>query len=348
MNTYTKLSHELTYPIEGPPEHGELISVAPGVYWLRMPLPIGLNHINLWLLEGDDGWTIVDTGIATDETRGLWEQLFGKYLNNKPVTKIVVTHMHPDHVGLAGWLTSRWDVNLWMSRTEYLMCRNLVADNDKEAPEEGLRFYKAAGFDEDSLNVYRKRFGMFGARIAPLPNAFHRLMDGQKIRLGQYEWTVVVGNGHSPEHACLYNPKLNLLIAGDQILPRISSNVSVRPTEPDDNPLADWLNSCRMLIRKLPPDVFVLPSHGLPFYGAHERLKELIEQHEGDLEKLYVFCAEPKRAVDTFSALFKGDINEGNLIIAVGESLAHLHYLQAEGRMVVETNVNGVNMYRSA
>lgn len=341
----TQMSYELTYPIKDAPEDGELIAVTPGVFWLRMPLPITLNHINLWLLEGDDGWTIVDTGIATDKTKYLWEKLFVNYLNNKPVTKIVCTHMHPDHVGLAGWLTDRWGVELWMTRTEYLMCRNLVADNDKEAPEEGLRFYHAAGFDKNSLDVYRKRFGMFGSRIAPLPNSFQRLIDRQKIQLGRYEWTVIVGNGHSPEHACLYCEDINLLIAGDQILPRISSNVSVRPTEPADNPLADWLNSCRMLIEKLPPDVFVLPSHGRPFFGAHQRLQQLIDDHEEGLEKLYTLCAQPMRAIDTFPALFKGKIDENNLIIAVGESLAHLHYLRAEGRILASVNEDGVNIY---
>ncbi|MBT4739623.1 MAG: MBL fold metallo-hydrolase [Rhodospirillaceae bacterium] len=347
MDTPTKPSIELTYPLDELPEPGGLVRVAPGVFWLRMPLPIALNHINLWLLEDDDGWTIVDTGIGTDETKELWEQLFEKHLNNKPVKRLIVTHMHPDHIGLAGWLVDKWDVDLWMTRSEYLMCRNLVADNGKEAPEEGLRFYRAAGFDEDFLNIYRSRFGWYGARISPLPNAIHRMVDGQEISIGDHKWTVIVGNGHSPEHACLYCSDLNVLVSGDQILPRISSNVSVRPTEPNENPLADWLNSCRMLIRRLPADALILPSHGRPFYGAHERLRQLIEEHEENLEKLYALCAEPKRAVDTFPALFKGEIGENNLIIAIGESLAHLHYLLAEGRIAVESNEDGANMYYS-
>ncbi|MBT7451482.1 MAG: MBL fold metallo-hydrolase, partial [Rhodospirillaceae bacterium] len=110
MDTPTKPSIELTYPLDELPEPGGLVRVAPGVFWLRMPLPIALNHINLWLLEDDDGWTIVDTGIGTDETKELWEQLFEKHLNNKPVKRLIVTHMHPDHIGLAGWLVDKWDV----------------------------------------------------------------------------------------------------------------------------------------------------------------------------------------------------------------------------------------------
>jgi len=339
------MSNELTYPLEGRPQPGQLIEVVPGVFWLRMPLPISLNHINLWLLEDGDGWTIVDTGIGTDETKELWEQIFNKHLHGKPVKRIIVTHMHPDHIGLAGWLVNRWDIELWMTRMEYLMCRNLVADNGKDAPGEGIRFYSAAGFDEDALNIYRKRFGFYGSRIAPLPNAIRRIVDSQKITIGANEWTIVVGNGHSPEHACLYCPKLNLVIAGDQILPTISSNVSVRPMEPDENPLADWLNSCRMLITKLPAGILVLPSHGRPFFGAHIRLQQLIEEHEIGLEKLYEMCKEPKTAVETFSALFKSEVDENNLIIAVGESLACLHYLRAQGRLVVRRNKDGVNMY---
>jgi len=345
MDTTVCMSNELTYPLEEQPEPGQLIDVAPDVFWLRMPLSNSLNHINLWLLADNDGWTIVDTGIATQETKDLWEQIFDKKLHDKPVRRIIVTHMHPDHIGLAGWLVNRWDIELWMTRMEYLMCRNLVADNDKDAPEEGIRFYRAAGFSEDELNIYRRRFGFYSSRIVPLPNAIHRIVDGQIITIGNNEWNVVVGNGHSPEHACLHCPKLNLVIAGDQILPHISSNVSVRPIEPDENPLLDWINSCRMLTTKLPADVLVLPSHGQPFHGAHVRLQQLIDEHEKGLEKLYEMCKEPKKAVDTFSALFKGEINENNLIIAVGESLAHLHYLLAEGRIAVKSNKDGVNMY---
>lgn len=348
MHQPIKPSDLLTFPLEELPQPGELISVADGVHWLRMPLPIALNHINLWLLEDGDGWTIVDTGICTDETKGLWDSIFEKHLDSKPVKRLIVTHMHPDHIGLAGWLVDKWDIDLWMTRSEYLMCRNLMSDNGKEAPEEGIRFYQAAGFDEDQLNVYRQRFGWYGARITPLPNAVHRMVNDQEIQIGDNKWKVVVGTGHSPEHACLYCEDQNVVIAGDQILPRISSNVSVRPNEPTENPLAEWLDSCRMLIETLPSDILVLPSHGRPFQGAHERLNALIHDHEDSLEKLYGLCEEPQRVVDTFPTLFKGEIGENNLIIAVGESLAHLHYLLAEGRIAVKRGADDVNLYYRA
>ncbi len=336
---------ELSYPFSAKPEPGELVYVAPGVAWLRMPLPFAPKHINLWLLEDEQGWTIVDTGISSEDTRDLWEQIFARHLNGKPVTRLVVTHMHTDHVGSAGWLAQRWNVELWMSSLEYFTCRVLVADTGKQAPEEALRFYREAGFDEDSLNVYRRRFGMFGSFIDELPQAFRRLADGDHLQMAQQDWQVVVGRGHSPEHACLFCPALNLLIAGDQILPRISSNVSVRPTEPAANPLKDWLDSCRALQKILPADVLVLPSHGYPFHGAHPRLQKLIDDHEVALDKLYELCREPQRGVDTFTTLFERPVNPHSLIIATGESLAHLNYLLAEGRLRVTREQDGVKRY---
>ena len=338
---------ELSYPFSDKPPPGELVFVAPGVAWLRMPLPIALNHINLWLLEDTEGWTIVDTGISNDETRDLWEQIFAQHLNGKPVTRLIVTHMHTDHVGLAGWLAKRWNVDLWMTGLEYFTCRVLVEDTGKEAPEEGLRFYSEAGFDEESLDIYRNRFGMFGSFIGALPQSFHRLTEGDRLRMAEQDWQVIIGRGHSPEHACLFCPALNLLIGGDQILPRISSNVSVRPTEPAANPLQEWLDSLREIQKFLPADVLVLPSHGYPFHGAHQRLQQLIDGHESALTKLYELCREPQRAVDTFPALFKRAVDQRSLIIATGESLAHLNYLLEKGQLRVSRDKDGVKRYLS-
>ena len=336
---------DLSYPFTDKPQPGELVSVAPGVFWLRMPLPIALNHINLWLLEDDEGWTIVDTGISDDETRNLWEQVFTRRLNGKPVTRLIVTHMHTDHVGLAGWLAERWNVDLWMTSLEYFTCRVLVADTGREAPEQGLRFYSQAGFDEEALDIYRSRFGVFGSYIGALPEAFHRLADGDRLQMAGQDWQVMVGRGHSPEHACLYCPALNLLISGDQVLPRISSNVSVRPTEPAANPLQEWLDSLGTLQDTLPEDVLVLPSHGYPFYGVRQRLQQLIDGHETALANLRELCREPQRAIDAFPALFKRSVDKRSLIIATGESLAHLNYLLGKGQLRVYVGDDGVKRY---
>jgi len=338
----------LDYPFEGQrPETGQAIEIAPGIQWVRMRLPFQLNHINLWLLEDGHGWTVVDTGVRDEPTAEAWEALFTGPMKGKPIRRVIVTHLHPDHVGMAGWLVRRFHVSLWMSRTDYLMCRNLCADTGQEAPAEGIRFYHAAGFPEDMLETYRTRFGGFGKGVYRLPNSYRRIVDGETIEIGGRQWQVVVGRGHAPEHACLWCKELNLFISGDQILPRISSNVSLFPTEPEADPLRDWLESCAKLRDLLPEDVLVLPAHNQPFRGAGLRLQELIDEHESNLEKLEALCAEPKRAVDVFPALFRSRITSGNYGMATGESLAHLNCLIYRGRVTKSTDENGVDWYRA-
>jgi len=337
----------LDYPFETRPELGATIEIAPGIHWIRMRLPMQLNHINLWLLEDGDGWTVVDSGIRNEETANAWKQLFAGPMGGRPVKRVIVTHMHPDHIGLAGWLVRRFGVELWITRTEFLMCRNLVADTGQEAPQEGVRFYRAAGFPDELIENYKARFGGFGHGVYKLPNSYRRIVDGSEIEIGGRLWRVVTGNGHSPEHACLWCPEENIVISGDQLLPRISSNVSVHPTEPEANPLQDWLDSCEKLRATLPKDVLVLPSHNEPFRGAHLRLAELVAGHESGMEALHALCAEPKRAVDCFPALFRSKITTGVYGMATGESIAHLNCLRARGRMTRTTDANGVDWYRS-
>ena len=338
-------AEDIRYEFEQRPEHGAVMDILPGLKWLRMPLPMVLEHINLWILEDGDGWTLVDAGMSTDQSHAIWEQTFRQTLNGKPVQRVIVTHLHPDHIGCAGWLTERFNIDLWMTREEYLLCRILVADTGQPAPPEGIRFYAAAGFSADAMHRYKERFGEFGTVVSRLPQAYRRLQDGECIRIGANDWHVIVGRGHSPEHACLYCPKLNVLISGDQILPTISSNVSVYPTEPTANPLADWLGSLKDLKARLPADVLVLPAHGKPFRQCHTRLNQLLDEHETGLDKLLKLCTSPRRAIDVFPALFKGRISDGNLIMAAGESIAHLNYLVTEGELSVTTDESGVHWY---
>jgi glyoxylase-like metal-dependent hydrolase (beta-lactamase superfamily II) len=337
----------LDYPFEGRPELGQTIEIRPGIHWIRMRLPFQLNHINLWLLEDGDGWTVVDCGIRDEATADAWKALFVGPMGGRPVKRVIVTHLHPDHVGLAGWLVRRFGVELWMSRTDYLMCRNLVADTDKEAPQEGIKFYRAAGFPDEALETYKTRFGGFGRGVYHLPNAFHRMQEGDRFPIGDRMWEIVVGRGHAPEHACLWCREENIFISGDQLLPRISSNVSLFPTEPDANPLQEWIDSCAKLKALLPEDVLVLPSHNEPFRGAKLRLQELIDQHEENMRKLVALCAEPKRAVDCFPALFRARITSGNYLMATGESLAHLSCLRARDALSQNADADGVDWYAS-
>jgi glyoxylase-like metal-dependent hydrolase (beta-lactamase superfamily II) len=337
----------LRYEYDFRPEIGEALDILPGLKWLRLPLPFLLGHINVWLLQDGEGWAIVDTGIFTSATREVWKDVFTQNLENAPITRVLVTHLHPDHSGSAGWLCDRFDIDLHMTRDEYLLGRVLVADTGKPAPEEGRRFYHSAGFTKEQLRRYVEMFGSFGKVVSPIPQSYRRLTEEFPIMIGQNRWQVITGRGHSPEHACLFCPELNVLISGDQILPTISSNVSVWPTEPVANPLQGWFDSLRRLKDVLPDDVLVLPAHGKPFRGVQTRLDELIGEHETGLEELRGLCREPRRAVDVFPALFKSEINEGNLIMATGEAIAHLNYLWYEGELEVARVENGVRWYRT-
>jgi len=338
----------IAYEFDSTPDVGLTAQVTDGVQWLRMPLPFSLGHINLWLLNDHDGWTIVDTGVGTKDCRAVWRQTFVETMNGEGATRVIATHLHPDHVGCAGWLCEELNVDLWMSREEYLLCRILVADTGREAPDRGTRFYASAGFPPEAMDSYRKMFGMFGKFVAPLPEAYQRLSECDRIAIGDDSWEVIIGRGHSPEHACLYSAERNLLISGDQLLPTISSNVSVYPTEPKADPLRDWIASLSKLKDRLPEDVLVLPAHGKPFRGAHTRLDQLIDEHMTGLSALHDYCAVPRRAIDVFPALFKSQITARNLILATGESIAHLNYLCGEGELIAERDADNVIWYTKA
>jgi len=339
---------KLTYPFEAAPKTGEAVDIAPGVKWLRMPLGGSLAWINVWAIADGDGWAIVDTGISGVETRNAWRAALKGPLEGKPVTRVFVTHMHPDHIGMSGYLTRKFDARLWITRLEFVTCRSLAADTGREAPEDAIVFFRGAGWDEEALETYRARFGGFGRGLYALPDSYRRIVDGERIRIGDYDWEVVVGSGHSPEHGSLYCPDLKLMISGDQVLPKISSNVSVFPTEPEGDPLTDWMTSLTAIKGRVPDDTLVLPAHNEPFRGLHARIDHLVGGHERGLTRLRALLAEPKRVVDVFHVLFRRKIDEGLLGLATGESLAHLNCLLARGEAVRERDENGVDWYRAA
>jgi len=279
----------------------------------------------------------------------VWREVFANAPDERPLTRVFVTHMHPDHVGMAGWLTRKFGVRLWMTRQEYLTCRVMVSDTGREAPPEGIDFYRRAGWGATAIESYRVRFGNFGKFIHALPDNYRRMRDGEELRIGSQTWRVLVGNGHSPEHACLYCPALKVLISGDQVLPRISSNVSVYPTEPDADPMADWLASLAKLKREVPADVLVLPAHNECFRGLHARIDELDRQQARAIERLRQALIEPKRAVDVFAHLFSrpiGDVDINLLSMATGESLACLNYLVNRGEARSQVDADGAAWYR--
>ncbi len=342
-------SHKgLTYPLgRRAPAAGEVIELAPGLQWARLPVPGSLKHVNIWLLDDGQGVAIVDTGLDIPSCREAWESLISGAIAGRPVTRIIVTHFHPDHLGLAGWLAERFDAPLWMTRGEWLFARMLTADIRDVPPREAFAYWRAAGWDEQRIEAEaEKGWGRFASVVAPVPISFVRIEEGDVIRIGDREWRVLIGSGHSPEHACLIDDAAGLMIAGDQVLPRITSNVSLSLSEPEADPLGEWLASIAKL-KMLPDSLFVLPSHGEPFTGLHARLDALDEGHRGRLDALHAHLLEPRRAVDCFSILFGRRIDDNSFGLATGEAMAHLRHLVVEGRAVREVR-GGVSWFSQA
>ena len=336
----------LTYPLGTyAPGIGDVFPIAEGIGWTRLPVPGSLGHINVWVLDdsdaGGDGVAIVDTGLNLPDCHAAWEKVIGA----RRVTRVCVTHFHPDHLGCAGWLCDTHNVALWMNRTEYLLARMLLADVRDAPPAAAIAQMVAAGWNEMQVAAMNKNgWGSFSRIVAPLPVGHIRIRDGDTIRIGARDWTIWVGSGHTPEHACLVDLEGGVMIAGDQVLPRITSNVSMSVTEPMGDPLGEWLASIEKF-RALPDDLLVLPAHGEPFKGLHARLDRLEEGHRVSLDRLHVRLAEaPRRAVDCFGVLFARPIGDDILGLATGEALAHLRHLEVTGRAVRETR-DGVDHY---
>lgn len=325
----------LEYPYSAPPDFGTTREVAPGVYWLQMPLPMSLAYINLYLLEGDRGWTVVDTGIRGEESRELWQTIFDTQLRGKPIEQVICTHMHPDHTGQSGFICEQWQAPLLMSYAEYHQARSMGTMMANSGNWQMTEYFVRAGFDPHFLEKMREQRSNFTPEPEdrPLPPSFIRLTEGDRLTIGENEWQVLTGSGHSPEHVCLYCESARVMISGDQILPIITSNVSVQPMEPYANPLVGWLESHERFKELLPADILVLPAHNLPFYGVRERLQELIDHHEDRMLVLEENCVEPQVAVDLLPHLFARELEGHSRFMALGECIAHLHCLMTRGRI---------------
>lgn len=339
--------NKIRYPFDEKPIKGDWIAVAPGVYWLQMALPMALDHINLYVLDSPSGWWIVDTGMKVGDTRECWEQLFAGPMQGKPVVGVICTHMHPDHIGQAGWLCEHWRVPLYMSFGEYLAARAFAEVKGGSLSWTTEEFYLRAGVPQEHLTAAGKKFRGFSHIIEPVPTSYRRLRDGDHLTIGDRCWQVITGSGHSPEHVCLYSASDKLLLAGDQIIPRITSNVSVMPTEPEGNPLEDWLASLRKFKRSIAEDTLVLPAHNAPFYGVKTRLEDLLAHHEGHLAAIEEACVEPKRAMDLLGVLFSRRLAASQISLALGEAIAHLNYLMIEGRLQRTLHEDGVYRYQN-
>lgn len=336
----------IRYPWETPPAEGEAIEVAEGILWIRLPLPMMLDHVNVYALDEGDHWTIIDTGFASRRSRAIWQGLLAGVLGGKPVGRVVVTHHHPDHVGLAGWFQSEHGAELWTTRTAWLFARMLQLDEQAVPTQETLQFWRSAGMAED---IFQERASErpfnFSDVVDPMPLGFRRIKQDDLIRMGGREWHVHIGSGHAPEHATFWSRDDNLVISGDQILPSISSNIGVYATEPDADPVADWLESCERLARLARPEHLALGGHKLPFTGMPLRMRQLIDNHHGALERLLDHLNTPKTGGECFLPLFKRNIEGPAYGLALVEAIAHLNHLYHVGSVTRTRREDGAWMW---
>ena len=348
------LESQLQYPFgDQIPAIGAVREVAPGVAWLRMPLPFALDHINLWLLRdahGDaaaPGWSVVDCGAATDATREGWEAIFAGALQGLPLQRVLATHCHPDHVGLSEWLCSRWNAPFWITTGEYGFARMMSAGLPGTDGTAAIPHFQRHGLADPALLAQmQSRKNYYPTLVPAVPLAYTRMQDGQLVAIGDHEWRVITGFGHAPEHASLYCAGLNVLISGDMVLPRISTNVSVFAVEPEANPLTLYLDSLDKF-SDLPDDVLVLPSHGKPFIGLHTRIAQLKQHHAERLAEVMDACrAEWRSAADIVPQMFRRPLDAHQLSFALGEALAHLHTLWYDGIVRRKCAPDGIIRFR--
>ncbi|MDQ3028317.1 MAG: MBL fold metallo-hydrolase [Pseudomonadota bacterium] len=297
-----------------------------------MPLPFALDHINLWVLEDGDGFTLVDTGFGVQATWDLWEMHFAGVMGGRPVKNVVVTHYHPDHVGSAGWLVERTGAPFWMTTSEYLSAHAAHDDFGGFDRDNTVDLYIANGVDPASVPASTRKGGGYARGVPTVPKRYRRMMHGDQLRIGGHDWEVITVFGHAPEQAALWCASKKLLISGDQVLPRITPNVGVWGNQPEANPLAQYLGSLSRFSH-LPEDTLVLPSHERIFLGLHQRIAELHEHHDKRLERLLEGCAQPLTAFQALPLLFKRKLDEHQMMFAMGEAIAHLHYLEAQGKV---------------
>ena len=332
----------LVYPYQEVPPPGTTLEVAPGIHWLSMPLPFALDHINLWLVQDEGGWTIVDTGIGNADTRALWEKLLERF---KQIRRVLLTHYHPDHAGNADWLCKRFGVELWTTQGEYLTAHAVAASAAGYTTDAVLSVFRKNGLEDARIAAMSGRGNRYKQLVPEFPHSYRRIIDGDRVRIGQHEWLAIVGHGHAPEHLSLYCEALNLVIAGDMLLSTISTNVSVWSIDPEGDPLRLFLDSIARY-RELPADVLVLPSHGKPFRGAHERVAQLEAHHRARFAELKHELKKGERSAgELLPVLFRRPLDAHQTFFAMGEAIAHLHYLYYAGEARRTADADGIMRY---
>lgn len=339
----------LRYPWENHPGQDQVVEVMPGVLWVRLNLPFRLNHVNIYLLADGDGWTMIDSGFGNEESIATWTTLFEGPLSHVSVTRLLVTHSHPDHVGLAGWITERFKCTLTMSQVEYLQS---VYHQNRGTEERKLAqrlFFRRHGVDESLTDKLLGRGQDYLKRVSVLPPTYHRISHGEEISIGTRRFKVITGGGHALDQVMLYCAADKLFLSADQVLSKISPNVSVWAVEPDQNSLGEYLASLASLTTTLPYDVLVLPGHGVPFYGLKTRIKQLADHHEERCGLIAEACREvPKTSAELVPVVFhKHVLDVHQMGFAAGELIAHVNYMLVEGRLNAEL-ADGILRFRTA
>ncbi len=328
------MSAPFSFPWDMPPGEGEAIEIAEGALWMRLPLPMALDHVNVFAFRDEDGWTIIDTGFDSKRTRAIWAKLLDGPLAGAPVARVIVTHHHPDHVGLAGWFQREHGAELITTRTSWLFARMLLLDEQMKPVDETLAYWRSAGMDREIYDKRREeRPFNYADIVADMPLGFRRVKEGDVIRFGGRDWDVRIGNGHAPEHATFWSRDCDLVVGGDQLLATISPNLGVYATEPEADPVGDWLESCERLSAFAEDSHLVLPGHKLPYRGLPTRMRQLVDNHHSALTRLVAFLDTPKTAAECFPALFKRQIDEGTYGLALVEAMAHLNHLYQIGQV---------------
>jgi glyoxylase-like metal-dependent hydrolase (beta-lactamase superfamily II) len=337
----------LDYPFADVPAPGATLEVAPGVRWLSMPLPFQLDHINLWLLDDESEVTVVDTGIGNEQTRALWQKILGR----QKIRRTILTHYHPDHAGNADWLCRRDGAQIWTTQGEYLTAHAVRSSSAGYTAEAVLAVFRGNGLDEERLKGMTAFRGnnRYAELVPEFPHSYRRIIEGDRVRIGGHDWLAMIGHGHAPEHLSLFCAGLNTVIAGDMLLSTISTNVSVWSIDPDGDPLRLFLDSIARY-RELPADVLVLPSHGRPFRGAHTRVEELERHHREKCELLtQALRGRPQSAGELLGILFpKRKLDLHQTFFAMGEAIAHLHYLFYAGRATRSQGGDGIMRYATS
>ncbi len=345
-----KADDELTYPFETAPEPDEVVEIRPGLLWVRLKLPFRLNHVNIYLIADGDGWTLIDTGIGNEATIAAWTALFEGALRSVKITRLIVTHAHPDHIGLAGWIVERFGCPLYMSQVEYLQGAYHQHRGSEERKLAQRLFFRRHGMDEDITDQLLGRGQEYLKRVSVLPASYHRLSKGDEIAIGTRRFTVMTGGGHALDQVMLYCKDEKLFFSADQVLSKISPNVSVWAVEPDANSLGEYLRSLAELDQALPDDVLVLPGHGIPFFGVKARIRQLADHHEERCQLIADACrTTPQTSAQLVPVVFHKHVLDAHQTgFAAGELIAHVNYMLTEKRLTTAPMTDGILRFTTA